>query len=159
MTTGAATRRSLSRCTKMDSCPVQCQAASRQRLESAPPLVQSSARRSTRRCTRSCTLGSGPQILQASVEMVSAKSSSQQLARGWQVEILTAPLRLASCSPTQPAAPALGLSAGAGLTPPVKRFAAAGRPAFICSTARVCCKTPSNAMEIGSVSAPARASG
>ena len=102
-----------------------------------------------------CTLGSCPKMPLASVEMVWHNLRSKQLGEAMAVEILTAPLRLASCSPTQPAAPALGLSAGAGLTPPVKRFAAAGRPAFICSTARLCSKTPSNAMEIGSVSAPA----
>eukprot|EP00964_Phaeocystis_antarctica_P068733 scaffold41661_cov40-Phaeocystis_antarctica.AAC.1 len=64
------------------------------------------------------------------------KRSSEQLKERWQVEILTSPLRLVSCSPAQPPAPALGLSAGAGLIPPVSRFAAAGRPASICSTAR-----------------------
>ena len=82
------------------------------------------------------TLGSSPQILLASVQRHLLKRSSQQLKERWQVEILTSPLRLVSCSPAQPAAPALGLSAGAGLIPPVTRFAAAGRPASICSTAR-----------------------
>ena len=103
----------------------------------------------------SYTLGSAPQILLASVQRPCLKRSSQQLKERWQVEILTSPLRLVSCSSAQPAAPALGLSAGAGLTPPVKRFAAAGRPAFICSRLVCAAKTPSNAMEIGSVSAPA----
>ena len=84
----------------------------------------------------SYTLGSAPQILLASVQRPCLKRSSQQLKERWQVEILTSPLRLVSCSSAQPAAPALGLSAGAGLIPPVTRFAAAGRPASICSTAR-----------------------
>lgn len=73
----------------------------------------------------------------ASVGIGFPKSSAPARRQRWQILILASPLRLASCFPAQAAAPALGLSAVAGLIPPVMRFAAAGRPrASICSGAR-----------------------
>ena len=61
---------------------------------------------------------------------------------------MTSPSRLTSCSHAQPAAPALGLSARAGLVPPVMRFSAAGRPSSRCPAGRhstkrnkTCCRS------------------
>ena len=64
--------------------------------------------------------------------------------------------------PAQAAAPALGLSAVAGLVPPATRFAAAGRPASICSGARRDAKRRAtrwrSIMSVACAAAPSRTS-
>ena len=66
----------------------------------------------------------------------------------WLIIEMTLPSRVTSCSHAQPAVPALGLSARAGLVPPVMRFSAAGRPSSRCPAGRhstkrnkTCCRS------------------